>query len=214
MGDGVITLFLADDHQLVVEGLTALVSQDPCIQIVGHCNNGLAVLNDVKIANPDVLVLDISLPGMNGLDLCRLVKQALPQVAVMMLTMHTNEQCVLEALENGALGYLVKESISLEFREAVHAVSRGEIYLGQSIPISVLERVNRRAPDPYSLLTNRQRQVLQLSAESKSQEQIAQTLGIPHKIAQEDYASLTKSLGIQNQTDLIKFAIRKHIITV
>jgi len=214
MSDDLITLFLADDHQLVVEGLVALVQQDPCIQVVGYCNSGLEVLEKVQAAKPDVLVLDISLPGLNGLDLCRRVKSALPATAVMMLTMHTNEQCILEALENGALGYLVKEAVALEFCEAVHAVSCGEIYLGQSIPIEVLDRVNRRATDPYALLNDRQRQVLQLSAEGKSPQQIGQMLQVSRETVEDDYARLTASLGIRNQTDLVKYAIRKHIIAV
>jgi len=214
MSDDVITVFLADDHNLIVEGLIALVSQDPCIQIVGYCNNGVEVLDKARESKPDVLVLDISLPGLNGIDICRQVKKALPKTAIMILTMHANEQCVLGALENGATGYLVKEAVALEFREAVHTVARGEIYLGQSINIGVLQRVNRGAKDPYSQLTDRQRQVLQLSAEGMNHEQIGQLLQIPCSAVESDHASLIKALGFKNQTDLIKYAIRNHIINI
>src|SRR3546814_15502 len=108
MSDDNITLFLTDDHQIVVEGIIALVSQDPCIQVVGHCNHGMEVLDKVREAKPDVLVLDISMPGLNGLDACRLVTTELPKTKVMMLTMHSNEQCVVDAFERGATGYLIK----------------------------------------------------------------------------------------------------------
>jgi len=214
MSDRVITLFLADDHQLIVEGMIALVSQDPCIQVVGYCNTGREVLEKVQEILPDVLVLDISLPGMNGLDVCRQVKKALPQTAIMMLTMHTNEQCILEALESGALGYLVKEAVALEFCEAVHAVARGEIYLGQSIPISILGKVNHRGADPYSAMSEHQHQLLQLSAEGKSHKQIAEILNVPCATVEAEYAALTKALGLPSQTDVVRFAIRRHLITV
>ena len=125
MTDDKITLFLMDDHQIVVEGIIALVSQDPCIQVVGHCNDGLELMDKLRQAKPDVLVLDISIPGLNGLDACRMVSTELPRTKVLMLTMHSNEQCVLDAFERGASGYLIKETVSQEFCEAVHAVARG-----------------------------------------------------------------------------------------
>jgi len=214
MKDGEITLFLADDHQIVVEGIMALVARDPCIQVVGHCNDGLQVLEKVQVAQPDVLVLDISLPGMNGLDLCRMVKETVPETAVMMLTMHTNERCITNALGNGATGYLIKEAVSYEFCEAVHAVARGEVYLARGIPRSILEKVNRDGPDPYDTLTDRERQVLQLSAEGKSNRQICDALNISSTAVDIDHTNLMQKLDLHNQTELVKYAIRRHMITI
>lgn len=214
MSDDVITLFLTDDHQIVVEGIIALVAQDPCIQVVGHCNDGLEVLDKVRAAKPDVLVLDISLPGLNGLDACRIVKAEVPATHILMLTMHANEQCILDALENGASGYLIKEAVAQEFCEAVHAVARGEIYLGRSIPGDILDKVNHRQPDPYDRLTNRERQVLQLFVEGKSDLQIGQMLKTPCEVIQADHESLMNKLNLHSQTELVKYAIRKHIIWV
>ena len=214
MKDEEITLFLADDHQIVVEGIMALVAKDTCIQVIGHCNDGLAVLDKVQAAQPDVLVLDISLPGMNGLDLCRMVKEKMPEVAVLMLTMHTNERCIADALENGASGYLIKEAVSREFCEAVHAVARGEVHLARGIPTSVLHRINREGPDPYDTLTDRERQVLQLSAEGKSNRQISDTLQVSSIAVDADHANLMQKLEFRSQTDLVKYAIRRYIITM
>jgi len=209
-----ITLFLSDDHQIVVEGIMALVAKDPCIQVVGHCNDGLDVLGKVGTAQPDVLVLDISLPGMNGLDLCRMVKEKMPDIAVLMLTMHANERCIIAALKNGATGYLVKESVSREFCEAVHAVARGEVYLGRGIPRGVLEKINRQGPDPYDSLTDHERQVLQLSAEGKSNRQICDTLGVSSTAVDIDHMNVMQKLDLANQTELIKFAVRRHMIVI
>jgi len=214
MTDEKITLFLADDHKIVVEGIMALMGQDPCIHVVGHCNNGLEVLPKVQSAKPDVLVLDISLPGMNGLDLCRMVKARIPETAILILTMHSNEQCIVWALENGASGYMIKESVSAELCEAVHAVARGEVYLGRGIPRTILDKINRGAPDPYDMLTDREHMVLQLTAEGNSSTQIGEALQIPSNTVDGDRASLMKKLGLHNQADLVKFAIRRRMITV
>ena len=207
-----ITLFLTDDHQIIVEGIMALVAGDACIQVVGHCNDGMEMLDKVQDAQPDVLILDISLPGINGLDLCRMVKARLPQTSIMMLTMHSNEQCIIDAFQNGATGYLIKEAVSQEFCEAVHAVARGEIYLGESLPRSVLQKVNCGEPDPYDTLTDRERMVLQLFAEGKSNRQIGETLDISSGTVHSDRAQLMNKLDLHSQTELIKFAIRKRII--
>ena len=141
MSNDTITLFLADDAQIVVEGIMDLVSGDPRIKVVGHCNNGLDVLEKVRAARPAVLVQDISIPGINGLEVCRLVKTEVPATAVLMLSMNANDQCIIDALENGASGYIAKEAVATELCDAVHAISRGEIYLGQGISRSVLDRV-------------------------------------------------------------------------
>ena len=131
-----------------------------------------------------------------------------------MLTMHSNERVVAEALHNGASGYLIKEAVSREFREAVHAVSRGEIYLGRGIPRSVLDHINAREADPYDSLTDRERQVLQLFAEGKSLRQISGAIGVDVDTIESDHASLMGKLGIDNQVELVTFAIRRQMIPV
>jgi len=214
MQDEKITLFLADDHQIVIEGIIALAARDPSIQVVGQCSDGLLVLGQVEAIRPDVVVLDISLPGLNGLDLCHMIKERLPETAVLMLTMHANESCIVDALESGATGYLIKESVSGEFCEAVHAVARGEVYLGRGIPRSVLKKVSQHEPDPHDTLTDVERQVIQLSVEGKSNRQIGELLDMAASAVDAEYFSAMKKLGLTNQTELIKYAVRRRMITI
>ena len=146
MSNDKIPVFIADDSEMVIEAITALTASDPSIEIVGPCGNGLEVLDQIRASQPKVLVLDISLPGLNGLEVCRLLKAQVPMTSVLMLSMHTNERCVLDALRRGASAYIGKESVAEELCEAVHAISRGEIYLGQGIPRSVLALMNPEHP--------------------------------------------------------------------
>jgi len=150
MNDDKITLFVTDDHQMVVDAIISLAGQDSRIQPVGHCNNGLEALEKVQAARPDVLILDISLPGMNGLEVCGQIKPNVPQTAIVMLSMNTNEHCIISAFEKGASGYLTKESVSLELCEAVHAVARGELYLAAGVPRTVLDKINQGSPCPQN----------------------------------------------------------------
>ncbi len=210
MNEEKIRLFLADDHQILVDGITALVAKDTGIRIIGSCNDGLQLLSRLEVDKPDVLVLDISLPGVNGLDLCRLVKAKMPEVMIVMLTMHSNTRCITAALENGATGYLIKETASSQFCEAIHAVFNGEVYLGNGVPTSVLAEINlQQPPDPVEKLTDRERQVLRLFAEGKSDQQIAEGLQISSDTVAADHKSLMQKLDIQDQSELVQYAIRK-----
>ena len=146
MNEQKIALFLADDNEMVVEGLMALVANDPDIEVVGHCGEGLKVLGEVQATQPDVLVLDISLPGMNGLEVCRRVKQDRPQTKILMLSMNLSERIVIGALNNGASGYLIKEAVAGEFRRAIHTVARGETYLAPVIDRAILDKVRSKEP--------------------------------------------------------------------
>ena len=143
MNDDKITLFLADDNQMVIDGVKALVANDLHLEVIGYCNDGMEVLEKVAAAQPDVLVLDISLPGVNGLNLCRMVKEKVPETSVIMLSMNASERIVMGAFQNGASGYLTKESVSGEFCAAIRAVNNGENYLAPGISERVLERVGR-----------------------------------------------------------------------
>ena len=145
MNNEQVSLFLTDDNQMVLDGILALVAQDPTIKVVGHCDNGLDVLEEVQDIRPDVLVLDISLPGRNGLEVCGLIREKVPDTAIIMLSMNANEQCVIAALERGASGYLFKEAVSSEFCQAVHAVARGEMYFANGVSKAVLDKAAERA---------------------------------------------------------------------
>jgi DNA-binding NarL/FixJ family response regulator len=214
MDGGLIKVYFADDHAMVREGLAALVAGEDDIQVVGQCGEGLKVVPDALGSEPDVVVLDISMPGLNGLDICRELCRKGQGLAVLILTMHSDEQFVARALENGAGGYLLKESASAQLPEAIRRVSAGELYLGPGIPRRVLERLGRQNTDPYEKLSTRERQVLQLIAEGKTNRQIGEVLGLATKTVDTHRTRMMRKLNIHDQTSLVKFAIAKGIIQI
>lgn len=209
-----IKIFLADDHAMVREGLAALVETDEAIEVVGQCGDGLEVVADVMACNPDVVILDITLPGLNGLDICRELVRKCDGISVLILTMHSNEQFIAQALENGATGYLLKESAAEKLSEAIRRVASGEIFLGPGIPRNVLQRLGQLERDPYQKLSTRERQVLQLIAEGKTNRAVAEVLELSTKTVDTHRTRLMRKLNIHDQTSLVKFAIRKGIISI
>ncbi len=209
-----ITVFLVDDHVMVREGLAAILAKDPQITVVGQVGEGLKVLEELTKVHPDIVILDITMPGLNGLDVCRELTRKCKDTLVLILTMHDNIQFVARALAYGASGYLLKESAADELTEAVRAVARGELYLGSGIPKDVLQRIGKGGRDPYELLTARERQVLQLIAEGKTNRQISEALDVTVKTIDTHRSHLMKKLNIHDQTTLVKFALRKGIVSL
>ena len=209
-----IKIFLADDHAMVREGLVALVEADEKIEVVGQCGDGLKVVAEVLACSPDVIILDITMPGLNGLDLCRELVRKCDGISVLILTMHSNEQYIAQALENGATGYLLKEAAAEKLREAIRRVASGEIFLGPGIPRNVLQRLGQIERDPYQKLSTRERQVMQLIAEGKTNRVVAEVLELSTKTVDTHRTRLMRKLNIHDQTSLVKFAIRKGIISV
>ncbi|MFP4052574.1 MAG: response regulator [Phycisphaerae bacterium] len=209
-----IKVFLADDHVMVREGLAALVSEDPSIRVIGQAGDGLKVVDEVKRLSPDVVMLDVTMPGLNGLDVCREISRKCKNSAVLILTMHDDEQFIATALENGASGYLLKEAATDELCQAVRRVAEGELYLGSGIPKSAVMRAVRGNEDPYDRLTTRERQVLQLIAEGKTNRAIAEELNLAVKTVDTHRSRLMRKLNIHDQTSLVKFALRKGIISL
>ncbi|MCK4602499.1 MAG: response regulator transcription factor [Phycisphaerae bacterium] len=197
---------------MVREGLAAIATRDDDIKVVGQCGDGLKVVEEVLNTKPDVVVLDITMPGLNGLDICRELTRKARDCAVLVLTMHDDEQFVVRALEYGASGYLLKDAAPEELTEALRAVVRGELYLGSGISRSVLDRINKGENDPYDRLTTRERQVLQLIAEGRTNRWIAKELGLAVKTIDTHRTRLMRKLNIHDQTSLVKFAIRKGMV--
>ncbi|HDZ22571.1 hypothetical protein LCGC14_0284170 [marine sediment metagenome] len=213
MSDNVISIFLADDHTMVREGLAALVSKEPDFNVVGQCGEGLEVLRQILEVSPDVVVLDIMMPGLNGLDICRELTKKTKRVSVLILSMYEDEQFIARALEYGASGYLLKESAAQQLADAIRAVSRGELFLGPGIPRTVLDHMNEGG-DPYETLTTRERQVLQCVAEGKTNRQIAEQLGLAVKTIDTHRMRLMRKLNIHDQTNLVKFAVRRGLVSL
>ena len=214
MANDVVRVFLADDHAMVREALAALLAKDKRFEIVGQCGDGLKVLGAVRQCRPAVVVLDITMPGLNGLDICRDLSRKCKFASVLILSMHDNEQFIARALEHGASGYLLKGAAAAQLTEAVTAVARGDLYLGPGVSRSVLDRLSNGQEDPYDRLTSRERQVLQLIAEGRTNRAIADHLGLAVKTVDTHRMRLMRKLNIHDQTTLVKFALKKGLVSL
>jgi len=209
-------VILADDHQIVRQGLRALLEAESDMTVVGEVSEGLSVADTVTRLAPDVLVLDLMMPGLNGLEVTRQVSQRSPSVRIIVLSMHANEAYVLEALRNGAAGYVLKDSSTDTLVTAIRTTMEGRRYL--CAPLSemameaFLQKAQNVAIDPYDSLTGREREVLQLAAEGHTNTAIADRLSISPRTAEVHRARIMEKLQLTNQTGLIKYAIRKGLL--
>ena len=211
----VITVVLADDHPIVRQGLRHLLENDPELNVVGEAGDGIETVQLVETLKPDILVVDMMMPGLNGLEVLRQLKKLSPLTHAIVLSMQSANAYVVEALNLGADGYVLKDTGPSELAEAIHTVVRGDRYISAKL----LERleVNGRniddAPmDTYQSLTAREREVLQLSVEGKSSTEIGDKLAISPRTVEVHRSKLMKKLALHNMTDLIKYAIKRGIL--
>lgn len=210
-----IRVLLADDHGLVRAGFRALLSKLPGIEVVAEAADGREALAQVKAHSPDLVLLDISMAGLNGLEAAVRITKEFPSVRVLMLSAHANESYVKQALCAGAAGYLVKDASTAELEIAVHAVARGETYLSPVISKHVVEDYLRRAggeAGPLELLTSRQREILQLIAEGHSTKEMARILHVSPKTIETHRAQLMERLHIHDIAGLVRYAIRAGVL--
>ena len=208
-----VRVLLADDHALVRAGIRALLQGLEGVTVVAETGNGAEVLELARTHRPDVVLLDISMPGLSGLDVSAQLEQELPEVRVVVLSMHANEEYVLQALRSGAVGYMLKDSATAELELALKAVMQGETYLSPPISKQVVEGYVQRvgAEQPAADLTPRQRQVLQLIAEGHSTKEIAFRLELSVKTVETHRAQLMERLQIRDIAGLVKYAIRSGL---
>ncbi len=216
MSDGRRTrVLLADDHALVRSGLQALLSAMPDIEVVGVAGDGREALAAAERLQPDIVLMDISMPGLNGIDATRQVAARAPRARVVVLSVHANEEYVAQALDAGASGYVLKGSETHELAEAVRTVARGGTFLTRAMPRAVVEaylhRVTRRVPAP--VLTPRQREILQLIAEGHTSKEAAALLGVSVKTVETHRADIMRRIGASDITALVRYAIRERLIT-
>jgi two-component system response regulator NreC len=212
-----IQIVLADDHQIVLQGLKALLEAEPDMQVIGGITDGLAVSDAVEHLRPDVLVLDLMMPGLNGLDAARLVRQRSPKVKIIILSMHSNEAYVLQAIRNGASGYVLKDASTENLVEAIRDVVAGKRYLSAPISEWVIEAYLHKtgdATDPYDTLTGREREVLLLAAEGHSNNEIADRLSISSRTVEVHRARTMEKLHLKNHTALVKYAIQRGLLVM
>lgn len=210
------TIVLADDHHIVRQGLRALLESEPNFKLVGEAGDGIEAVRMVERLRPNVLVTDVMMPGLNGLEVTRQVAKASPQTRVIILSMYSNDAYVVEALKNGASGYVLKDAQSNDLIHAVREVAAGRRYL--SAPLSEREielymrKVDDAPEDPYETLSNREREVLQLVAEGRTSAEIAERLFISPRTAEGHRANLMRKLTLANHTELVKFALKRGIL--
>lgn len=212
-----LRVVLADDHKLVRAGLSSLLKQMPGIVVQGEAHDGREALELVAKHRPDVVLMDISMAGLNGLEATLQITKEYPRIHVIMLSMHATEEYVLQALRAGASGYLLKDAAPMELELALAAVVRGETYLSPPISLQEIENYAKRVGEvsqPLDLLTRRQREILQLIAEGNNTRDIAERLGISVKTVETHRAQLMDRLEIHDIPGLVRYAIRHGLVEV
>lgn len=213
-----IRILLADDHTILRNGIRALLEDEPGMTVVGEAEDGRSAVTLACQLEPDVVVMDIAMPLLNGLEATRQIKRQCPRVRVLILTMHDNEEYIRQVLEAGAMGYVLKDAAAKELISAIRAVYHGEAVLSPAITRLVIEDYLRwggiRPVDVNNKLSPRERELLQLVAEGYTNKQIAEILTISIKTVQAHRMSLMQKLNLHDKGDLIKYAIQKKIIEI
>jgi len=211
-----VTVLLADDHPIVRQGLRHLLEAEPDLKIVGEASDGLQAVQLTEKFKPNVLIVDIMMPDLNGLEVLRQVKDRSPATCSIVLSMQSADVYVVEALKAGALGYVLKETGPSELVNAVQQVIGGKRYLSPRLSerlIDVLLQTTEELTlDPYETLTNREREVLQMAAEGMTTSAIAKRLSISPRTAELHRGRMMDKLGLNNQTELIRYALKRGIL--
>ena len=209
-------VLLADDHTLVRKGIRAVLASQPGIEIVAETGDGREALSLIEQHRPDLAVLDITMPGLNGLEVAVRVAQVSTRTKVLILSMHAGEAYVAQALRAGVAGYLLKDAADDELPMAIKAVARNEVYLSPRISKQLVDRFVQSGatePDPLAGLTTRQREILQLVAEGKSSKEIAAMLELSIKTVESHRGQIMERLGVHDVTGLVRFAIRVGLVS-
>ena len=217
-----IRIVLADDHEMLRQGLRLLLELQPDMQVVGEARTGPEVVAIVETLVPDIVIMDISIPEMDGLEACGIIRQQHPAIQILILTMHESEEYFLKALRMGAGGYLVKKAAPHELHTAVRAVARGEVFLYPGLAKALVRTYTTPShssstanpADERRSLTPREMEVLTLVAQGLTSQQIAEQLGISVKTVQAHRANVMEKLELRDITQLVRFAIRHRLIPI
>ena len=213
-----IRVVLVDDHDIVRQGLRTLLEEHPDIQVVGDVADGFQALDLVERTRPDVFVVDLSLPGLSGLEVIRLVRQRLPKIRIVVLSMYSNVAHVAEALRSGAMAYVVKEDGIRELVTAVRAAAQDRHYLAPQLDQSAIDEYLERSTgvqaDPYETLTPREREVLVLVAKGYTSAEIADRWVVSRRTVESHRSHMMRKLHFKTQADVIRFALRRGLLSV
>jgi len=207
-----IRILLADDHALVRQGLSMLLAAQPDMQIVGQAGNGREAVELGGKLHPDVAVIDVAMPELNGIEATRRLAEVSPRTRVLALSMHKDSVYVREILRAGARGYLLKDSSDTDLLAAVRAIARGEGYISPRVSEAVLSDYRRHVTDTLDLLTGREREVLQLIAEGKTNKEIAAALNLSVYTVEAHRGRVMEKLNLHSTGELVRFALRSGLI--
>ncbi|MDL1909752.1 response regulator transcription factor [Chloroflexi bacterium CFX6] len=211
------TIILADDHQVLREALRLLLETQTDFKVIAETGDGLEALQLTEKHKPDVLIADMMMPGLSGLEVARRTKRLFPAVKVIVLSMHDAESYVVESLQAGVAGYVLKKSSSQELVFAIRQALAGNLYLSPSLNERAIQAYMQRSQesrieDPFDALTDREREVFQLAAEGLNNPQIAERLSLSARTVEMHRANLMKKLSLKSQTDLVKYAVKRGMV--
>jgi DNA-binding NarL/FixJ family response regulator len=206
-----IRVLLADDHTILRRGVRMLLESQPDMEVVGEARNGREALEASRTLAPDVVVMDVSMPEMNGIEGTRQICEEMPAVKVVGLSMHSDAVYVREILRAGARGYLLKDSEDEDLLRAIRSVSRGEAFLSPAVSDAVLADYRKHVANPIDQLTSREREILTLIADGKSNKEIATALNLSVYTVESHRGSVMEKLNLHNTGDIVRFAIRNGL---
>jgi DNA-binding NarL/FixJ family response regulator len=214
---GKIRVLIVDDHAILREGVRALLQLQADIEVAGEAANGAEAIESVARLDPDVVLMDIAMPGLGGIEAALELKKLGRRAKVLILSQYEDREYVRRLLKAGVAGYVLKKSAGAELANAIRAVHRGGLVLDPEVARTAMEEGGAASPgtaDPYDSLTDREKQVLKLVAEGRSNKEVAEVLGISVKTAMSHREHVMEKLGVHNRTELVRFALKKGVIRV
>ncbi len=213
-----IRLVIADDHAILREGLRALLKTAGDIEVVGEAHDGESAIAEVARLRPDVVLMDVSMPGLGGLEATLQIRKDQPDTRIVVLTQYEDREYLRRFLKAGVAGYLLKKTVGADLVSAIRAAARGGLVIDPSLAKEALQEQpldsSRSATDPYELLTDREKQVLKLVAEGRSNKEVAELLDISVKTAMSHREHIMDKLDVHNRTDLVKFALKQGVVRI
>jgi two-component system response regulator NreC len=211
-----IRILLVDDHAIMRDGIRALLSLHDDIEVVGEASEGKEAVEKAQELLPDVVIMDIAMPGMDGLEATRRIMKKSPKMKVLVLTQHDNKEYILSVIKAGASGYVPKRALGSELVSAIRAVRQGDSFLYPSAATALIEDYRQQAKEeePYDQLTAREREILKLIAEGHTSREIADILIVSQKTVQGHRVKIMEKLNLHNRTELIKYAMRKGLVSL
>ena len=210
-----IRILLVDDHAILREGLRALLSYYPDVEVVGEAEDGVIAIEKVNSLSPDIVLMDIAMPGMNGLEATSIIHQKFPKTQILILTQYDDEQYVLPLLRAGAAGYILKRALGSDLIKAIHAIAQGESFLYPSVVTTVLEQL--RNPEETDIehanvLTNREEDIMLRVANGDTSRQIANDIGISAKTVEWHRRNLMNKIGVRSVAELVRYAMQHGLV--